>query len=137
MRFEYLLEREDVGAEASPVALVAFDGFGDIGDDSPVGKNDLTAVILVKVDETRISLAVLEAEIDGDVVTTADGLDRNLRRLGRRNPKCHWQFRERDRERGPKMRKRNETHTGTAQTRRVSFSSLKSQLPLDSNNGFV
>lgn len=86
----YLLEREDVGAEAHALALVAVDGAGDVGDgDADPGDGDGVAEggIVADADQPRL-LAVPEPEVDGQVVPQphrlhggACGLPRPIQRL--------------------------------------------------------
>lgn len=86
----HLLEREDVGAEAHALALVAVDGGGDVGDgDADAGDGDGVAAggVVGDADQPRL-LAVPEPEVDGQVAPLphrlhggACGLPRPIQRL--------------------------------------------------------
>lgn len=89
----YLLKREDVGAETHALALIAFDGLGDIGNANTAGNGDITELIVVDGDQAgvntgRLALAVLELQVNGEIVAQSDGFYRGLR-LGCSFPGTH------------------------------------------------
>jgi len=90
-----LLEGEDIGAEARPLALVALDGLGDGGDLDPAGEHDVLNLIAAEVNEARVgvhepALAVLEADVRDNVVAAADGRYGRLRGALSRGLKRHY-----------------------------------------------
>lgn len=79
----HLLERQDIGPEPHPLALVALDGLGHAGDrGQAAGEHDVLCPIAVELDERRVGraalLAELEPDVGGDVVAEADGADGGL-----------------------------------------------------------
>lgn len=90
-----LLKGEDIGAEARPLALVARDGPGDGGDLDPAGEHDVLDLIAAEVNEARVgvrelALAVLEADVQDNIVATADGRYGRLRGALSRGLKRHF-----------------------------------------------
>lgn len=65
------MKLKDVGLASDPIAFVTFDVDGYSGEESESGNEEISGVGLVERDKALLSFAELDAEIRGDVETSA------------------------------------------------------------------